>query len=446
MNQSAQADVVDQAERCTTVLHTKEWLKRYRAALTFEESTIDFADSDQWQWEERKAVLSHHKGKFYSIVGFSKDCQSRPMIDQPEVGTQGFVVCEFDGELQILAQARTEPGNLHVVELGPTIQATWSNYSRAHAGRKTLLLDLFHEHDREDVTVLADVVLPELGSFFFRKYNRNIIISVASPEGFASERFRWIPLSTMIELFQHDHVINNDARLVFGLLIKTMVQSQLTVHLNQRDELLSALKQKQDHWKDDVERIPLNQLTQWTIGGGEITPCNDAGYKVIQLRVRASDREVLLWDQPMIQTLDTGLVLLLIRRANNAYEICLEFKSELGNEKGVLLGPSLSLTTVAHLDRYPEIRAACADPSASCLAAHRCSEEGGRFYRSINEYRIVDVSNVDVAAMNKSLGDSHTWVDLDVAIDLFDAVHVLSDDCRGVLSVLFANIDVMGER
>ncbi len=104
------------------------------------------------------------------------------------------------------------------------------------------LLDLFHEHDREDVTVLADVVLPELGSFFFRKYNRNIIISVASPEGFASERFRWIPLTTMIELFQHDHVINNDARLVFGLLIKTMVQSQLAVHSNQRDELLSALK------------------------------------------------------------------------------------------------------------------------------------------------------------------------------------------------------------
>jgi dTDP-4-dehydro-6-deoxy-alpha-D-glucopyranose 2,3-dehydratase len=446
MNQIVQTEVIDQTERCTTVAATKAWLQRYRAALTFDESTIDFADSDQWLWDEHKAVLSHRNGKFYSIVGFGKDRESRPLIDQPEVGTQGFVVCEFDGELQILAQARTEPGNLHVVELGPTIQATWSNYSRAHAGRKTLLLDLFHEHDRDDVTVLADVVLPELGSFFFRKYNRNILISVASPEGFASERFRWIPLSTMIELFQHDHVINNDARLVFGLLIKTMVQSQLVVRSSARTDLLNALRKKQRQWKDDVERIPLDQLTHWTIGDREITPCDDAGYKVIQLRVRASDREVTRWDQPMIQTLNTGLVLLMIRRVDHRYEVCLEFKFDLGNEKGVLLGPSLTLSNVACLDRHPEIHAACTDQSAMPVASHRCSEEGGRFYRSINEYRVVDVSNVDTAAMNEPLSNSHTWVDLDVAIDLYDANHVMSDDCRGVLSVLFANIDVMGRR
>ncbi len=195
-----------------------------------------------------------------------------------------------------------------------------------------------------------------------------------------------------------------------------------------------------------MKRIPLYQLPHWTVGDAEIAPCDDAGYKVIQLRVRASDREVMLWDQPMIQTLDTGLVQLMVRRVGNTYQICLEYKCELGNEKGVLLGPSLSLTNVAHLDRYPEIKAACANLLATCLASYRCSEEGGRFYRSINEYRIVDISNVDAAAMNESIRHSHVWVDLDVAIDLYDAVHVLSDDCRGVLSVLFANIDVMRER
>ena len=443
MNQSVRSRV-ERAERCTSVAQTKAWLEGYRAALSFEESPIEFADSDQWYWVEDKVALAHRGGKFYSIVGFSKDRESRPMIDQPEVGTQGFVVCEFDGELQILAQARTEPGNLHVVELGPTIQATWSNYSRAHAGRKTLFLDLFHERNRGGVTVLADVVLPELGSFFFRKYNRNIIISVPSPGGFASERFRWIPLSTMIELFQHDHVINNDARLVFGLLIKTMLGPQRPVRSSVRNALLDVLQRRQELWKDDVVRTPLNRLTRWRIGDAEIAPLNDAGYKVIQLRVRASDREVFEWDQPMIQTLDTGLVLLLIRRADDGYQICLEFKSELGNEKGVLLGPSLSLHNVAHLERHAAIAAVCADRAAHCLASHHCSEEGGRFYRSVNEYRIVDVSNVDVGAMNQTLGDSHTWVDLDVAIDLYDAIHVLSDDCRGVLSVLFANIELPG--
>ncbi len=429
-----------------TVDQTKSWLEGYRAALTFEKETINFADSDQWHWEGGKARLSHRSGKFYSIVGFSKETESRPMIDQPEVGTQGFIVCEFDGELQILAQARTEPGNLHVVELGPTIQATWSNYSRAHAGRKTHFLSLFHEGNSEGVTVLADVVLAELGSFFFRKYNRNIIVSVASPEGYASERFRWVPLSTMIELFQHDHVINNDARLVFGLLIKTVVHSRLDIASDQRDKLVNALIERQGQWQDDVKRTPLDQLEQWHIGDSEIAPIGDGGYKLIQLRVRASDREVMQWDQPLIQTLGTGLVLLMIKRADNTCRVYLEFKCELGNEKGVLLGPSLSLEHGIHLERHVEVHSVCTDQSAICLTSHSCSEEGGRFYLCINEYRIMDVSNVDTTAMNESLRESHTWVDLDVAIDLYDAPHVLSDDCRGALSVLFANIDILGKR
>jgi oxidase EvaA len=210
--------------------------------------------------------------------------------------------------------------------------------------------------------------------------------------------------------------------------------------------LIHSLKQRQTHWEDDIERTPLSELKQWHINDSEITPHNNSGYKVIQLRVVASDREVIQWDQPMIQTLGTGLVLLIIKRVNDTWRIFLEFKHEFGNEKGVLLGPSLSLDNGAHLDRHFAIHSACTDQSASCLTSHHCSEEGGRFFSSINEYRIMDVSNVDTNAMNELLSDSHTWIDLDVAIDLYDAVHVLSDDCRGILSVLFANIDVMGER
>jgi len=438
--------MISKTERCVTVKETKAWLKRYRETLTYEHTAIKFANSDQWQFDEHQTKLSHHTGKFFSIVGFSKDVESRPMIEQPEVGTQGFLVCEFDGELQILAQARTEPGNLHIVELGPTIQATWSNYTCAHKGKKTHFLDLFHDYRGEDVTCIADIVLPELGSFFFRKYNRNIIIKVASPEGYASKRFKWIPLSTMIELFHHDHVINNDARLVFGLLIKTMVPPQLAIQPDKREKLIHSLKQRQIQGEDKIERRPLNQLKQWHIGDSEITPRNNSGYKVIQLRVVASDREILQWDQPLIQTLSTGLVLLMIKGVNDTWKIFLEFKHELGNEKGVLLGPSLSLDNGAHLDRHSAIHSACTDQSANCLTSQHCSEEGGRFFYSFKECRIMDVSNVDTDAMTESLSDSHTWIDLDIAIDLYDAVHVLSDDCRGILSVLFANIGVMGER
>ena len=37
--------------------------------------------------------------------------------------------------VQFLVQAKAEPGNLGVLQLCPTIQSTWSNIRRAHAGK-----------------------------------------------------------------------------------------------------------------------------------------------------------------------------------------------------------------------------------------------------------------------------------------------------------------------
>lgn len=425
---------------CANVDQVIGWLKEYRNQLDYQHQQIAFSDSDQWLWQGDHERLYHKSGKFFSVVGFAKGAEQRPLIDQPEVGTQGFIFYRQDGKLYVLAQARTEPGNLNLVELGPTIQATWSNYTRVHTGKKTIFLDLFHDESSEGKR-LADCVLPELGTFFFRKYNRNVLIEVDDPSGYVSAQHKWVPLSVMNELFAHDHIVNNDARLVYGLLLSMLQKGQLAANADDCSELLSELSARQKQWQNDVLKVQLNRLDGWVVTDSEIVPENQGGYKIIQLQVNASDREVKQWDQPMVQTLAKGVVLLLARRQANRWEVLLEFTQELGNEHGLLLGPSAVIEGLDQVNQHSSICAVVNDANAVELTRHSCSEEGGRFYLSNNEYRVVDTTGCDDANLATLDEDNYQWVSLANAIDLYDKAHVLSDDCRGIVAVFLAYLE-----
>ena len=59
-------------------------------------------------------------------------------------------------------QAKIEPGNVNYVQLSPTLQATKSNYTQVHKGRKPLFLDYFQE--RDNCEVLLDQFQSEQGA------------------------------------------------------------------------------------------------------------------------------------------------------------------------------------------------------------------------------------------------------------------------------------------
>ncbi len=427
------------SEQCQNIEQVSHWLQEYKENLEYVHEEISFADSNQWYWDGEGCALRHETGKFYSVAGFSKGSERRPMIDQPEVGTQGFVIYREAGEVYLLAQARTEPGNLNIVELGPSIQATWSNYSCAHTGRKTIFLDLFHDENAPNR--VADCVLPELGTYFFRKYNRNVIVEVEDPTGYASERFKWVSLTTMSQLFDVDHVINNDARLVYGLLMATLhgpQQSDADADSAACNAMLQSLSERQRGWSDDVERIDLKSLEDWQITEDRIKPKGVGDYEILQLRVDASDREVRQWDQPLVHTLHKGLTVLMLRRVQDQWQVMLEYKEELGNEFGCLMGPSAMIENPDTLAENVELSNLFSTPEREILATHSCSEEGGRFFQYTNEYQILDVSTVDTEIIEGINKQNFCWLNLDSAVALFDRPNVLSDDCRGVMAILMA--------
>lgn len=67
----------------------------------------------------------------------------QPIINQPEIGFLGFIVKKIQGVYHFLMQAKIEPGNLNVVQLSPTLQATRSNYTRVHKGAIPKYLEYF---------------------------------------------------------------------------------------------------------------------------------------------------------------------------------------------------------------------------------------------------------------------------------------------------------------
>src|SRR3990167_8887293 len=120
----------------------------------------------------------------------------------------------MNGILYFLMQAKIEPGNINVVQLSPTLQATKSNYTQVHKGNTTLCLEYFFG-ERDDVEILLDQLQSEQCARFLKKRNRNIIIEVTSDIE-VKEDFCWLTLGQIKQLLTFDNVVNMDTRTVIS--------------------------------------------------------------------------------------------------------------------------------------------------------------------------------------------------------------------------------------
>ena len=112
-------------------------------------------------------------------------------------------------------QAKIEPGNLNIVQISPTLQATKSNYTQVHNGIKPLFRDYFN--GEKQVDVLLDQLQSEQGARFLRKRNRNIIVEVVEGEQLAvPDNFLWITLGQLKQLIREDNLVNMDTYTVIS--------------------------------------------------------------------------------------------------------------------------------------------------------------------------------------------------------------------------------------
>lgn len=150
------------------------WLYAKRQAVKVEIQQVPLTQMEKWHFDQEEGRIKHDSGKFFSIDGIRvhtnyglKESWDQPIINQPEIGFLGILTQMRGGILHFLLQAKIEPGNINVVQLSPTLQATKSNYTRVHKGKTPTFLEYFN--GEKEVKVLVDQLQSEQGARFFKK-------------------------------------------------------------------------------------------------------------------------------------------------------------------------------------------------------------------------------------------------------------------------------------
>lgn len=385
------------------------------------------------RWRMSGGALRHHTGGFFSVVGIRGTLQAvantagptvveQPIIHQPEIGILGILARRHGERVEILVQAKAEPGNVNAVQLSPTVQATESNYSRLHGGEPTAFLE--HFLSSGCWTVLSDSRQSEQGTRFLGKYNRNATVLVdGRGPGAVPEAWGWCDAASLLRALGRDYCVNTDLRSVlatsdWSLLAGGGVPFGRWRGLGGFGEALlesflageAAAESPMSLLRGNLERVrngirlevafrPLDGLAGWTSDREGIRENTGTRFEVRGFRVHAPDREVIDWEQPLLCDLGLGEVALIAQRRRGVLHFLLRPSVEVGFREKAQYGPSFQRHPERHPAGNPVLAASVDDPLGDLLAErqsleHRScllSEEGGRFFRTSSRYRVAEV-------------------------------------------------------
>jgi len=196
------------------------WYYNFVTNSTMKLERIDLMECEGWSYDNSKGYISHKSGEFFRVEGYRvTGTSSREVLcgwDQPFLTQEGFdggilglLRKRFDGIPHYLIEAKEEPGNYNVVQISPTVQATFSNLKRAHKGNKTSYSDLFINPQNHPVSVILEQWTSEDGGRLFNKRNKTMLIEFDENTELAidSERFKWVSLFQLKALITEEDAI-----------------------------------------------------------------------------------------------------------------------------------------------------------------------------------------------------------------------------------------------
>ncbi|MFI0033654.1 NDP-hexose 2,3-dehydratase family protein [Streptomyces albidoflavus] len=427
------------------------WLEERRRAHRFKVERIPFAGLDHWGFDPATGNLAHRTGRFFTVEGLSVRGAAgpvpqwqQPIINQPEIGLLALLAKEFDGVLHFLLQAKMEPGNPNLLQLSPTVQATRSNYTRAHRGAPVRHLGDVLGPDGTPGSgpgrrVLADVLQSEHGSWFHQKFNRNTLVETTHdvPD---DPDFRWLTLGQLGRLLHHDNLVNMDTRTVLACAPVSHDHDQDRAR-HQDTDLLSWLTGERARHEAHATLVPLRDVTGWHRGEHSIDHQDGRHFSVVAVSVEAGSREVGGWTQPLLAPVGTGVTAFLARRIDGVPHLLVQAKAEGGLHGGIELAPTVQCTPAnyAHLPedaRPPFLDTVLgADPARIRYQAVH-SEEGGRFLDALSRYLVVDCPEDDETLTRAGQLPGYRWVTPAQLTTLARHGHYLNVQARTLLACL----------
>jgi len=419
----------------------QQWLSDKRADLTMDSRPVTL--SRLTQWHEAEGEIRHTSGKFFSVVGLRAHASDKALdntkwllINQPEIGILGFVFHRAEDATYILLQAKPEPGNVGIVQIAPTVQATESNYTRVHGGKETPLLALFTETDSHTV---SDSLQSEQGSKFLGKYNRNMCVVVPEKFDIAPTYFTWSGMDGFLPLLIADFAVNTDARSVLacgdwallshprapfakaapnalGSALHTSYTSPSTVQ-----EATARLETLRLSGSLTVERIRVEDVLRDTTGNSPL----------MAREITTPHREVEKWDQPFLCDAEQQSALLLCQKRSGILHFLLHMRMEVGFKELYQFAPT-SQSGIINGDLPHSISAGL--PALHTLFSCIQSDEGGRFYQCNTQYRIAECAEGVTIADDAN----YIWVNLHTLHDLVHRPGVTTNELRTLVSMLLS--------
>jgi oxidase EvaA len=400
-----------------------DWVQRNLESNQYEVNLTPLTQLKGWGFLEDQKYFGHESGKFFQIQGLEITLDrggnmshwSQPIINQPEVGILGFISKKIDGVLHVLAQAKMEPGNLNLIQISPTVQATRSNYTQAHGGRKPKYIEYFIEGREKNI--LLDQLQSEQGARYLQKRNRNIIIQMPDDAFIKTQNdFIWMTLGQLQKLMRYPNLVHLDCRSILGSIaygaqgfnVEYMTNDfsslALSSIINQDPRDLDRAISKAIAWTTEqksfnqIEKkiIPLSQVAKWIVGDNEIYHQSGNFFSIVGVSVHATNREVAGWDQPLVFSKEGGIIGLLTQVQGGILRFLIQALPEPGLIDLLELAATVQFTPENYSDTseiaIPPFAQFFINPDeASIRFDSVLSDEGGRFYHSMQRHLVVEI-------------------------------------------------------
>jgi oxidase EvaA len=441
-----------------------EWVRSRALLNQYSVKFRPLEDLKGWDFEPTTGNIIHSSGNFFRIEGLDVQIKTpvtqawqQPIIHQPEIGVLGFIAQRFEGVLHLLVQAKMEPGNINLIQISPTVQATKSNYNQAHGGRKPAFIEYFLNNSMG--RVLVDQLQSEQGSRYLKKRNRNVIIQM--PDDFVishSEDYKWVTVGQLQKLMRFPNLVHLDCRSILGSFCydQPIQQKQLLDEGSRHSfssklfdsictvapesdlpSVLSWLTQLKCSVEITTRLMPLKNVTKWALHDGGIKHASGNFFAVIGVDVSASNREVASWCQPLIQAIEGGIIGLITQLREGALHFLIQARVEAGLIDLLELAPTLQCTPANYLGQDHSatphfLELFQRSSSENIRFDSMLSDEGGRFYQSSQKHLVIELQE----DANLELPDNYRWMTLGQIQECVQFSNLINIELRSILACL----------
>ena len=391
------------------------WLNNQKKKQLLTVEKINLSKLSKWIYGKRE--IYHISKKFFKITGiriktnfYNKKNWDQPIIVQNEIGILGIIKNVRTNKY--LLQAKVEPGNINKIQISPTVQATKSNYSRIHGGKKIPFLEYFKKKNK-------NLSLQTEQAFrYYNKKNSNII-SYVYKKFDLDERFRWFSKIEIYNLLKEKNFINMDTLSVFSSFIK---KKKVDFPLNNKKEI--------NDWKNSLNKkyylknkiISLNSIKNWNLTKKKIFHQTRCYFSVIGIKIKTNKREITEWNQPIIMGSKMAFVGYLIKKFRNTNHYLCRYILKPGSKVGTLT----CTVNTSKLKNYKKNKDLTSFQknliskyfinSKNIIYDNILSDEGGRFYHSQIKYMACKLNK----SQNIKLPDRYIWLSQNQIIDLIN--------------------------